>query len=205
MDRDRFLVAYSVIVCLVLLVLGGHFLLYEEWELPPQPLLEQYWAGKMPFRVEPNESVTVTYTIIYNWTTWGGEQWNSLNGTYLLIQNRRTPANTFEVREYDIGSYNGEVVTENANFTAKVYSPSNELLNEQNKSDHFGISWFIEKPGTYHIVIVNLNQTEPLEILGTFQFTRNRFYRPYARFGYVTFSLALILPLGVLIRKLKRH
>jgi len=201
MGRDSFLTAYSVIVCLVLLVLGGHFLLYEEWELPPQPPLEQYWAGRIPFRVEPNQSVAVTYTIIYNRTAYGSKS----GPTSLEIGDRDPPANTFEVREYDIGSYNGEVVTENANFTVKVYSPSSELLNEQNKSDHFGISWFIDKPSTYRIVIANLNPTETLEIVGTFQFTRNRFYRPYARFGYVIFSLALVFPLGALIRKLKRH
>jgi len=203
MGRDSFLTAYSVIVCLVLLVLGGHFLLYEEWELPPQPPLEQRWAGEIPFRTEPSQSVTVTYTITYNWT-WAGIT-SSLDGTHLEIHDRRAPANTFEVREYDIGCYDATAMTENASYAVRVYSPSGELVNEAQCEGYHGICWLIEEPGTYRIVVTNPSPFETLEIVGTFQFTRNRFYRPYARFGYVIFSLALVFPLGALIRKLKRH
>ena len=58
MNRNSLLVAYSAIVCLFLLGLGGYCLSYEEWELPPQPALEEIWVGEDPFRLEPNRSVT---------------------------------------------------------------------------------------------------------------------------------------------------
>jgi hypothetical protein len=60
-------------------------------------------------------------------------------------------------------------------------------------------SWTVDEPGTYRIVITNLSPTEPVEFTGSFQFTRNCLYRPYAKFGYVTFSLGLALPIVFLV------
>ena len=186
--------------------MGGYCLLYEEWLLPPWPLLEERWVGETPFRVEPHQSVTVTYTITYNWTGTGRQKW-ATNGTFLEIEDRRAPANTFEVREYDGGYYTTDILDEegspvfDAAFAVKVYSPSGEVLNEDDGVH--GRGWSIEEPGTYRIVITNLSSSEPLEIYGTFQFDRNRYYRPYARLGYVTFSLALGFIVVGLVGKLR--
>ena len=209
------MVAYSAIVCLILLGLGGYCLSYETRQDPPQPPLEESWVGETPFLVEPDQSVTITYTITYNWTGTGSVAY-AQNGTLLEIENRRAPANTFEVREYDGGYYTTDIVISlclkssrnhdpvpNASFAVKVYSPSGEVLNEDNGAQ--GRGWSIEEPGTYRIVITNLSSSEPLEIYGTFQFNRNRYYRPYARLGYVTFSVALGFIVVALIGKLKSN
>lgn len=150
--------------------------------------------------------MTVTYIITYDWTGTGGQRW-ATNGTFLEIEDRQAPANTFDVREYDGGYYTTHIPFDeegnpvfDAPFAVKVYSPSGEVLNEDDGVH--GRGWSIDEPGTYRIVITNLSSSEPLEIYGTFEFNRNRYYRPYARLGYVTFSLAVGFIVVALIGKL---
>jgi|GEM_PF-5718438 hypothetical protein len=128
----------------------------------------------------------------------------------IIIGTYRAPENTFEVSERDLGLYYFDAYVMK-NYIVQVFSPEGKLLNtwappEPNSSGG-GVGWVIDKPGTYRIVISNLGPSE-LEVRGRFQFTHNRFQRPYARMGYVTLFLVLIYLIGILavyiVRKLRK-
>lgn len=205
-----FSIVYSFIVFMVLVFLSRYLLSYQEWVLPPFPPLNQFWWGNIPFYIKPNQSITITYTISYN-KSYGGTMW-SINATEIIIEDYNAPENTFEAYEYDSGSYNFDFEPAGGGFIVRAYSPEGKLLNEwmsnpmdEGPSCGGGVSWSIDKPGTYCIVISNLNSSER-RVKGGFQFTRNRFQKPYAKIGYVTLSLVIIYLAGILImyfRKLK--
>ncbi|MEM3647814.1 MAG: winged helix-turn-helix domain-containing protein [Thermoproteota archaeon] len=202
-EMRRFMTTYSFIVFLVLTFLSLYLLAYREWVLPPNPPLEQVWHGNAPFHIKSNQSITITYTINYN-RIFGGTMYNN-NATMIIIEDYNAPENTFEVYEYDLGRYSFDFDPGGGGFMVRVYSPEGKLLNEwegepmdEGLSCGGGLGWLIDKQGTYRIVISNFNSSER-EVRGTFQFTRNRFQKPYAKIGYVTLSLALIYLIGVLV------
>lgn len=213
----KFSIAYSLIVFIVLIFLSLYLLSYQERALPPSTSLGvpleiicPSWDTAIPLYVKPNRSVTLTYTINYNWT------YPSIlcGNTSILIEEYLAPENTFEVSEYDLGSYNFYFNPMGGGFIVRVYSPGGDLLGEWKGEPAGeglvcggGLCWLIDKPGTYRIIISNLDSSER-EVRGTFQFTRNRFQRPYAKIGYVTLSLVIIYLFGILtvylVGKLKR-
>lgn len=203
---QKFSIVYSFIVFMVLAFLSRYLLSYQEWVLPPIPPLNQFWRGDTPFYIKPNQSITITYTISYN-KPYGGTMW-STNATEIVIEDYNAPENTFETYEYDLGSYDFYFDPAGGGFIARVYSPEGELLYVWESGPDTGgggVGWLINKPGTYRIVISNLNSSER-QVRGAFQFTRNRFQKPYAKIGYVTLSLVIIYLVSMLVicvRKLK--
>lgn len=198
-----FMITYSCIMFLILTFLSLYLLTYREWVLPPNPPLDQVWFGRVPFYIKPNQSITITYTINYN-RVYGGTIYNN-NATKIIIEDYSAPESTFEVYEHDSGSYNFHFNPGGGGFILRVYSPEGDLLSEW-KSEPMGeglicggsLGWPIHKPGTYQIIISNLYSSER-EVKGGFQFTRNRFQKPYAKIGYLTLSLVIIYLFGILI------
>lgn len=203
----RFSITYLYVVFLVLTFLSLYLLVYQEWVLPLYRSLDELLSGWVPFYVKPNQSITIIYTINYN-NTYSRISYND-NATKFSMT-FYYPKKTFEVYEYDCGSYIFDFNPASNGLIVRVYSPEDELLNEWASADPANsgsLGWLIDKPGTYRIIISNLDSSE-CEVRGTFQFTRNRFQRPYAKIGYVTLSLVIIYLFGILtvylVGKLKR-
>ncbi|MEM1557552.1 MAG: winged helix-turn-helix domain-containing protein [Thermoproteota archaeon] len=159
---QKFQISYSFVVFIVLIFLSLCLLSYQERALSPRtslgaPLekLCPSWDTAIPLYVEPNQSVTLTYTVNYDWVYPS----TVCRRTSILIEEYLAPENTFEVYEYDLGYYSFAIydvssypyfLNRSYHTTIEVYSPEGKLLN---KGEHEppsiggGLGWSIDEPG----------------------------------------------------------
>jgi hypothetical protein len=107
------------------------------------------------------------------------------------------PADAPEYREWDLASFQIDILKGGGNYKMQLYTPSDRLEREYHGGIRYML-WRAEEPGTYRIVITNLNSTEVMEIKGYFGFIRWYERRPFLYLGYILLSAGFGFPLILL-------
>jgi len=192
-------IIYSMIMCLLLLISASYTLMYHERNVSFR--YSYMPVNPHPIRIRPKESVTIDYTITYNGT--GTAHWSQYS-LYAHLD-LYPPSNAPEYREWDLASFQIDILGRGVYYQMELYTPSGGLERFYNFTPSSGgssMSWRVKEPGTYRIIIMNINSTGVMEIKAYFSFIRWYERKPLLYLGYTLLSAGLGFPLILLAEAL---